>query len=130
MSSLTDADPIGDRMYGEATPEVMSYAGVISNWTEYANGAEPRFCEVLANTPDDEEVFLVSAPLPEGLEMQVDSPLERFALDCLQRQVVTKADFEVMLTMLRPLLPQTKRTKERINMSVMRQSTHISEAFV
>ena len=127
MSSLTDADPIGDRMYGESTPEVMSYAEVISNWTEYANGAEPRFCEVLANTPDDEEVFLVSAPLPEGLAML---PLESYAFDCLQRQVVTKVDFEVMLTMFRPLLPQTKRTKERINMSVMRQSTHIYEAVV
>ena len=51
-------------------------------------------------------------------------------MDCLQRQVGADTGFEVMLTTLRPLLPQTAQTRERIHMCVLRQSTHIYEALV
>ncbi|CAE7835715.1 unnamed protein product [Symbiodinium sp. CCMP2592] len=118
MSTPTDADPIGDRMYGASTPEVPSSADVISNWTEYVHGAEPRYAASREVAAEDHETFLLSAPMSIDTVEQPTNPIEQFAFDCLRRQVVTYADFGILLNMLAQVLPQTKRTRERINMGV------------
>ncbi|CAE7440197.1 unnamed protein product [Symbiodinium sp. CCMP2592] len=67
---------------------------------------------------EDHETFLLSAPMSKDTVEQPTNPIEQFAFDCLRRQVVTYADFGILLNMLAQVLPQTKRTRERINMGV------------